>query len=411
MAERAGKGAAADRARRRAWSYVDAGRYVAAIDEFHNTKANWFNGENVEGSILAMLALSRCYEKLHSHAAARYYAAGALFTALHVESERTAYLLGQAAFRVADTFYVAGEGITYVYSLCGALNVHHGTATDPHEWTKHSHVQIAFAHAAVLRAVARRIAPETIALIDDAISTWPLPQSDKERFRAMSEEEPWSSISVEEIQKKIASDLGQHPFSDVGPERSVTWSAFGIVWTIRCGADIDTWLPALEVAAAVQIVQVEFADADLLIIPSNVLIDVELSDDAKPRCVQLPDNGKLAWKVTMPKTVPKTSDEEYRAHFVGIVLMVLGQATALPVSKLDDLVNKRLERDLLGRVFSVRPLRELMMFAQPDNLDLIRLASETRPALRREFQPIEAGELKWRNGPGPGYSRTLLRNF
>ena len=249
-----------------------------------------------------------------------------------------------------------------------------------------------------------------VALIDDAISTWPLPQSELDRFRAMSEEEPWSSMSVEEIEEiegKIASDLGQHPFSDVGPERSVTWSALGIVWTIRCGADRDTWLAALEVAAAVQIVQVEFADADLLIIPSNVVIDVELGDDTKPRCVQLPDNGELAWKVTMPKTVPKASDEEYRAHLMGIALMVLGQATALPVSKLDELVKKRLERDLLGRVFSVRPLRELMMFAQPDNLDLARLASETRPVLRREFQPIEARELKWRNGPGPRYSQSL----
>ena len=71
VAERAGKGAAANRARRRAWSHVDAGRYVAAIDEFHNTKENWFTGENIEGSILAMLALSRCYEELHFHAAAR----------------------------------------------------------------------------------------------------------------------------------------------------------------------------------------------------------------------------------------------------------------------------------------------------------------------------------------------------
>ena len=164
-------------------------------------------------------------------------------------------------------------------------------------------------------------------------------------------------------------------------------------------------------AAAIQVVQVEFADADLLIIPSNVLIDVELSDDPKPQYVQLPDNGKLAWKVTMPKKVPKPSDEEYQAYLVGIVLMVLGQATALPVSKFDELVNERLERDLLGRVFSVRPLRELMKFAQPDNVDLTRLASETRPDLRREFQPIEAGELKWRNGPGPGYSQSLAEEY
>ena len=93
VADRAGKGAAADRARRRAVNYLEAGRYVAAIDELHHMKADWFTGEDIEGSILAMLMLSQSYEHLGLHIAARYYAAGALFTALHVESDRTPRLV------------------------------------------------------------------------------------------------------------------------------------------------------------------------------------------------------------------------------------------------------------------------------------------------------------------------------
>ena len=54
---------------------------------------------------------------------------------------------------------------------------------------------------------------------------------------------------------------------------------------------------------------------------------------------------------------------------MALVLMVVGQATALPVSKFDKVVEKILERGLPGRVFSVRPLRELMKLAQPENLD------------------------------------------
>jgi hypothetical protein len=93
VAERAGKGAAADRARRRAWTHYGAGRYVAAVDELHNTKINWFIGETIEGSIFAMLALSHCYEQLHLHVAARYYAAGALYASLNVENEGIAHLV------------------------------------------------------------------------------------------------------------------------------------------------------------------------------------------------------------------------------------------------------------------------------------------------------------------------------
>jgi hypothetical protein len=411
VAQRAGKGAAADRARRRAVNYLAAARCIAAIDELHHTKADWFTGEAIEGSILSMLLLSQSYEDIGLHMAARYYAAGALFAALHVENDRTSRLVGEAAFRVADTFYVAGEGITYVHSLSFALAAHHGVASSPHDWTKHPQVQRSFAHAVVLRAIASHIAPRMTPLIDDGIAAWPLPQLEQNTFRVMSDEEPWSSMTADEIEVKIATELGQHPFGDVGAERSMAWSSFGVVWTVRCVNDRDTWLAALELVAAVQIVQVEFADVDLLIIPSRVVIDVELNDETAPLCVQLPDNGKLAWKVTMPKATTDTKSQEYDAYLIGVVLMVLGQTTALSVPKFGELIEKRIERGLPARVFSVRPLRELMKLAQPDNPDFAQLASETRPALHTNFQPIEASELCWRTGPGPGYSRSLAEKY
>jgi hypothetical protein len=250
-----------------------------------------------------------------------------------------------------------------------------------------------------------------VPLIDDATETWPLPQSEQSAFRAMSEEEPWSGMTAEEIERKIATELGQHPFGDVGRERSVAWSAFGVVWTICCVADKATWLAVLELAAAIQIVQVEFADVDLLIIPSSVSIDVGLADETEPQCIQLPDNGRLAWKVTMPKAIPDASSKDYQLHLMAVVLMVLGQTTALPVARLDELIETRMERGLPGRVFSVRPLRELMEFVQPDSPDFAKLGSEARPTLGADFRPIEATELRWRIGPGPGYSRALAEKY
>ena len=107
-----------------------------------------------------------------------------------------------------------------------------------------------------------------------------------------------------------------------------------------------------------------------MIIPSRVLIDVEVSDETTPQCVQLPDNGKLAWKATMPKAVPNPPSEEYQTYLMSVVLMVLGQTTALPVPQFRELIEKRMERGLPGRVFSVRPLRELMQLAQPEDLEL-----------------------------------------
>jgi hypothetical protein len=358
-----------------------------------------------------MLALSDCYEHLHFHLAARYYAAGALYAAINVENEAITHLVGQAAFRISDTFYVSREWITYVFSLRRALEVHHITTSNPHDWTKHPYVQSAFAHAAILRAIGLRIARPMIPLIDEGISTWPLPASEQQLFREMSEEVPWSTMHLEEIEERLATELAQSPFSDVGLDRSVTWQAFGIIWKITCVSERNTWLAALEVAAAIQIVQVEFADSDLLIIPSDALIHVELGAEMVPKHAQLPDNGKLAWKITMPKTSPRAFDQRYHSHLIAIILMVLGQATALPMNGLKKLFDERFERGLLSRVFSIRPLREMMEFAQPDNLDLARLVSLTGPLTASNTQPKEADELKWRNGPGPGYSRQRATEY
>jgi hypothetical protein len=155
-------------------------------------------------------------------------------------------------------------------------------------------VQRSFVHAVVLRAIARHIAPRMVPLIDDGIAAWPLPQSERDIFRVMSEEQPWSRMTADEIEGQIATELGQHPFGDVGADRSMAWSAFGVVWTVSCVNDRDTWLAALELAAAIQIVQVEFADVDLLIIPSRVLIEVELSDETKPLSLNAHRNGSTS---------------------------------------------------------------------------------------------------------------------
>lgn len=411
VAERAGKGAAADRSRRRAVRYLKEGRIVAAIDELHHAKADWFTGEHIEGSILAMLLLSQSYEALGLHYAARFYASAALFTALNVHSDRTSRYVSQAAFRTSVTFFAAGEGVTYVYSLGNALTAHSAVAENPHDWPRHPLVQQSVAQAAVFRAIAIHLAPEFVKLIDDAMGSWPISPEELDEFRAISEGDPWSAMTNDEITGKVAAELGQDLFSDIGDTRSAIWSAFGIIWRIRCGAEQDCWLAALELAAAMQIVQVEFADVDLLIIPSQVLIDVELSDASIPKCKQLPDNGRLAWKVSMSRGMPDHLTEKYEAYLIGVVIMVLGQASALPVPKLRELIESKMRRGLPGRVFSVRPLRELMSLVQPHNENLSALKLMVRPHLLRTLHPLEVDELRWRIGPGPGYSRAIAEEY
>lgn len=406
VAERAGAGAAADLARNRALAHLKVGRHLAAINELQKAKVSWFSGETIGGSILSMLLISQSLSELRLHFAARYYAAGALFLAISHDDESVKRRIGEAFFRVADTFHSAGEGVSYLYVLADALDAHHGVASDPHDWMKHSHVQASFAQATILRAIARRLDPLVVPLIDKAISTWPLPDSEKEAFKSMSEQPPWSTMPREEVETTIKEQLGLHPFGDVG-RRSAIWSALGITWVVRGTPTEACWLAVSELVSILQLAQVEFADADLVIVPSNVVIEVDLHDDGGFKVEQLPDNGRLAWQVRMPKD-PKN---DWGQELAAVAITILGQATALPFDAFQRLTEERFERGLPTRFFSVRPIRELLAFVQPRELPFSLLANTSRRELDIDLTPIEPEELKWRSSLGPGYSREKANEF
>ena len=412
ISDRSGKGVAANHAQRRAVAHLKAGQHVAAIDELQRAKVGWFTGEAMEGSILAMLVISQSFEALNLHFAARYYAAGAFYAALHVADEKVERRLGDAAFRVADTFYAAGEGITFCYSVAQALVAHGAVATDPDDWTKHGAVARAVAHATILRAVTRRLSPDYLPLIDRAIEQWGLSEGEVKRLMSLSESKPWATMPIVEIENTISEQLGQNPFNDVGSPRSVKWAAFGIIWTVQSDADRDSWFAAIELAATLQITQVDFADTDLLVVPSEVLLDVHVASVAKPEISQLPDNGRLIWQVKMPRQYRTDASFAQIAMYVGaIAISILGEATALQLETFQRLVDERLERGLAHRLASVRPARELMRFVQPEGLDLDDLVAMPRFSTSKDILPIEATELCWRGGPGPGYSRSRAEEY
>jgi hypothetical protein len=408
IAERVGAGVAADRARRRAVAYLDADRYVAAIDELQQTKVGWFSGDTLDGSVMAMLVISDAFEALGLHIAARYYAAGAIFVASRSDREKLERLIAKAAFRLSATFYCAGEGLSYIHCLRGALEAHAALEDEPDDWNRHPTVQRAVRHALVLRALARRAAPHLLPPIDAGIAKWPLPKEEQEALMEMSEEEPWSTIPMDEFERRIDEDLGQNPFNDVGDSRALEWSAFGITWSIRTSADTDTWYAALELSAILQILQVELAAADLLVIPSNVVMNVAIGDVDAPRASQVPDNSNLIWSVTMPRL---SHEDRVMQDIAGLAFMVMGQATALTLEAFLRIFESRMKRGLVRRLFSVRPPRELLAFAQPTSSELKLLPSLSRPAFHRQFTPRSAEELKWRTGPGPGYSKARAEEY
>lgn len=73
MSAREGDSAVAARCRDRGMLLYKQDRYVEALTEFHDAKRRWLNGDSIEGAILAMQMIARCYGLLGLHLAAKQY--------------------------------------------------------------------------------------------------------------------------------------------------------------------------------------------------------------------------------------------------------------------------------------------------------------------------------------------------
>jgi hypothetical protein len=85
--------------------------------------------------------------------------------------------------------------------------------------------------------------------------------------------------------------------------------------------------------------------------------------------------------------------------------------TELTYEAFQAIIESRFQRGLAHRLASVRPARELMKFAQPEELDYRALSEFPKFSMARAIDPIEAKELAWKAGLGPGYSIARAQEY
>jgi hypothetical protein len=410
--KRAGGHEVAERSRRRALGHLKSGNRLAAIDELQRAKVGWFTGDEMPNSVWTMLLLSECYSHLGFHIASRYYAAGATYIALHSDDDNVRHLLSEAGFALAQTFYSAGECTTFLLSLKQIIGMHLAVAQDPTNLRRHPEYGRALAHAAIFKAITGRLATHLNDTIDAALAAWPLDKEQVDRLMAMeaAPPSPWSTMNVSNLEDAIERDLGRSPFSDIGGTHEVSWSALGIRWTVQYSSEQPTRLAALELVATLQIAQVELADAELLIIPSDALIMVGIGHVERPEINQLPNNEQFVWKVMLPLEQPEDMDAGF-AENVAVAVTVIGQLTALDRHVFMAAIERSFARGLPHRVVSVRPARELMEFALAQANGVENLNRLKPVKLSRPIRIDEPPELAWRSTAGPGYSREKANQF
>ncbi len=399
VAERGGKAAGADQGRNRALKYLDAGQLTLAIDQLQRVKEGWFAAETMRGSVLAMLQLAGAYLELHLPLAARYYAAAAIYSIGSSTGDELRALMSNATFLFANTYLMNGEGLSYLAAAGAAAEIHINHSADAEELEDQPAFSAAIVQTSQMRAMIKAVAPQFLVHADAILDSWSIYPAYAGAIKGLSGEKPWGEMTATAVEAMLAEQSGQGLFNDVGAQLRFQWSSLGIDWSIE--ADAKSRIEAERIAAALQIALVDLSDEDLLIIPGDVHIRIELAGCARSSMRQQPDNGILRFVITLPST-GESSDETART--MAMVCTMICQATAMPYADYQAVLETKMKRGLTERAFWVQPagrllrdIRSLLLGGLPD------LTSSTQPTLAVP-PPLAHAELAWRDGPAPGYS-------
>ncbi|RWB73979.1 MAG: hypothetical protein EOQ50_15950 [Mesorhizobium sp.] len=397
---RRGKTARAEQGRERAMIHATHNQFVAAIDQLQRAKEGWFQAATMYGSVLAMLQLSDFYSRLWLPLAARYYAAAPLKYAIAAKDEELRPLIGRAAVEISATYLMAGEGLSFIYSVGRAAQIHIGHATDGEDLEQHTEFAARLAETAKVYALLRHLLPENLQQIEAALDGWPIDSAYANSLRTLASRPPWASVSRSEIEERLAEDIGQGLTYDLGPEIRYRWNALGISWTIRAAS--STRSVAEWIGAAFQIAIVDLADEDLAILPSSVEIEITTSGQLEPKLEAVPDNVQMRYRLTVPNSI--TLGDE--ASFTLMLLAeIVGNASALPSGDFLKVVERKIDRGLLSKAFWVHPVSRL--FVEMRDLlvgkDVV-LSGISVPMDAPAPDPRSGDELAWLSGDGPTYT-------
>lgn len=411
---RSGGHAVAEQSERRGFDHLEAGRLRLAIDELQRAKVGWFSGERLEASLRLLRHLADCYADLGLALAARYYAAGATYLALHSDDDDIRALMPGSAFQLVRILRAGGETLSSLSMMRQALAMHFTLEKRPTDLEAHPMFKAALEESAIGYAVVRRLAPGVIPMTDEIIENWPLAPLDLEQFRILDghSDSPWRTISEAELLDLLETELGRSPLEDVGPVRNHPWSALGVEWTLRYQNEPDTAAAALGLGAMLQVLQVEMAHNDLLVIPDKVVLDVKLGDVDRASVAANPESG-ATWEVTLPRTTSledRLGQAEFYEHF-SLAAAILGQVTALNSTAYMALIAEAMEREAVLRAYSVRPARELMAFAAAQVEITDTLAAMPAVSLARPLAAKAHAELAWQPSLAPGYSPNQAREM
>jgi hypothetical protein len=397
-----GDAAVAVRCRARALAMTEAGRPLDALREFHQAKVNWWHGDTLHGSLLAISSIAEIYASLGMLAAAKKYTLGlaAIAQDSHDASDRD--LVPAAMFYAANYDHQAGAWVSSAELFAVASLAQAAYAADPWNTDRYSHLPWAIHYQAVTVVVARQLRPAFEQPVFDVLDRGHLGDfvrifADRLTAEAARTEEEWLDHLV---------DMTGPPFSDVGPERVITFSALDVRWTVHGTNNQPTALAIEDFSSSLQILLVELASHDPAIIPGAVDVEIRTYQRGqRPEQTYLTrsQRDKRMWLLFMPAEPQAEDLEATRQHVLILIIQVLLGNSLLDQDPFMTMIDKAAATGLFHMLEIGRPYHELATFR----------ADYSPPLTGPGHRPLNPGSrfprsltshLAAPTGPGSGYS-------
>ncbi|MBD0694333.1 hypothetical protein [Streptomyces sp. CBMA123] len=395
----AGDSAIAARARARAMSFRRAGRPLQALRELHDVKLNWWHGDTLRGSLLAMRLIGRIYGELRLVYAAKQYSLAAALIALSSEDESLHDLVPEALTEAMHHAYAAGMW-TDATALAGiAVKAHAALAEQAFDRDAHPGLGAVDFAALTPLLTAERFRPEILPVLRSALDDAAF---ERDLTEALDDVRPAYTFTEEGLTTATDEQLAGRPFGDLGPRRTLAFSALGTTWWVSCRNDRATVLAAERLVAAAQVLLVELVPQDPVFLVQDVRIDVTV-DTGRPGVVSFePGNDGVTCAVALSPYHESADPAALEHELASTLVYLIAHLSARPPRAFMDTVRRAFENGLHHKLYVARPYDESAALLGESHYTTAagaRVAPLTGPG----YRPATAEVLRARNGPGPGY--------
>jgi hypothetical protein len=413
LSKRFGSFTAAEKCRDRAIALHKDGKMLGAINQLHQSKINWFAAETLEYSLLSMLLIAQCYQRLGLVFAAKYYALAVASIALHSPDSDLKRFIPRALEQAAESDYQQGAWFGLLGLTDIALMNHHFFAEEATDISAHTYLHRIIFFTLNAKVIVERIAPNLLPLIDNAVDAWQLKEFVDDL--APLRRETWPVTDIPRLWANIEHGFSGTPFNDLGERREAVWAELGVAWRASWANDHPTTSVAEGFVAFLQILLADLVGVDLCLLKSEVSLDISLSGvTSMPAPKVSPSDSGRAWQITFPESVPeeKTSRDGLQQPFMATALAILLDLSLISTEKFERWAKKSFRTNIRSKLLVAQPYELLYReFVDDENFAADIRRTYEQPGVPAPFAVKEYEELPWYDGPGPGYSKSASKRW